>query len=290
MIKQICVSGNCVTMAIPFFLKTSALFNERYEILTLKPVYTINTPEDVEEFKTQVSKCDVFLTQPISGDKYKNMGIDTESIKNILKPGAKLITMPVPYFTGYFPEQFYLHDANGNLVGECEGLPSPYNNKIILYGYVNKLSPEETYNLLYDEQHSTKAQQKVQESIVELQNREKSIDFSISEFITENFKKQRLFWTVNHPTNALIFYISQKFMKILSEIDNCQYDIQNIEKEFLNEYITPILPSVQKDLQLEITDGYVNVKYTTDFIKATFEYYDRHPELVELNKKVTEDI
>ena len=290
MVKKICISGNCVTMAIPYFLKTCSNFNERYEIIPLKPVYTISAQQDIDEFKNNVSLCDVFLTQPIVGDKYKNMGIDTESIKNILKPDARLLTMPVPYFSGYFPEQFYLHDDAGNLIGECEGLPSPYHNKIIFYEYVHKMSAEQVYDILYDESYKTDAEQKVKASIAELQKREQTINFPISGFIEENFKKQRLFWTVNHPTNVLIFFISQQFMKILSGIDNCEYVIQNIDKELLDSYFTPILPSVQKVLNLEITDKWANSKYTIDFIKQAYDYYDKHPELVESNKKFIEDM
>lgn len=63
-----------------------------------------------------------------------------------------------------------------------------------------------------------------------------------------------------------------------------------MEKEFLNSYITPILPSVAKILDFEITDNWNNKKYSFEDIKAAYDYYDRHPELVELNKKILDDM
>lgn len=282
--------GNCVTGVIPSFLATSSEFTERYEIIPVKPVFVIKSSQDVEEFRDTVSQCDVLVTQPISGEKYKNMGIDTASIKNILKSNARFFAVPTPYFTGYFPEQFYLHDANGNLVGECEGLPAPYHNKVILYGYIHKMSAEQTYDMLYGEKSCENPEKILKDTITELQNREKSTSFPISDFIIQNFQKQRLFWTINHPTNALICYISEQIANVLSKDDNQKYIIKNIEKEFLNDWVTPILPSVEKKLKLEITDSWYNTKYTIDFIKATYAYYDKHPELVSLNKHIVDNI
>lgn len=218
--KIICISGNCVSETIPVILKTSEQFMNNYEIRELKPIYLVKTEEDISLYKNLISECDVFVTMPIGGEKYKQMGLDTTSIKeHTLKPDAKLYKYAPPFFRGYFPEQFYLHDADGNSIGSCEGLSSPYHNSIIFYGYVNKLSIEETYNILYDEKSIQNVEKITNESIIELQNREKSCDISISNFIAENYKTKRLFWTINHPTNALIFEISKQMVKILENID-----------------------------------------------------------------------
>lgn len=289
--KIICISGNCVSSSIPVFLQTSELFNRNYELVKVKPVHEIKTEEDVAEYKNTVSQCDLFFTVPVGGEKYKQLGIDTTTLQETcLKPNAKLYQWIGPYFMGYFPEQFYLHDINGNLIGECEDLP-PYNNKIIFYGYVNKLSIEETYNLLYSETSKLDIEKTAQESLLELQRRENLYcPFCISDFIAANYKKTRLFWTINHPTNILILYITRQIAKILTEIDGQQYDIKPIETEFLKSHVTPILPSVAKTLNLEISDDWDNAKYTLDFIKRTYDYYDRHPDLVELNKHVLDDM
>jgi len=286
--KTVCICGNCVTGVIPDFLQTSNWFNKHFECKKLTPIYLLNTKQDIDDFKKSVSMCDVFLTQPIGGEKYKNMGIDTESIKKILKPKAKFFAIPTPYFIGYFPEQMYLHDSNGIMIGECEGLPMPYHNKIILYGYVHKLSPEKTFDLLYGEQNTQKIKKLVQESIMELKRREQGLSFTISDFIEQNFRKTRLFWSLNHPTNVLICYICEQILKLLS--DGAANDIKNIPNEFLNSYVTPILPGVEKALNFEITSDCDNTRWTLDLVKDTYAYYDKHPELVESNTKFIEDM
>lgn len=289
--KIICISGNCVSETIPVILKTSEQFMNNYEIRELKPIYLVKTEEDTLSYKKAISECDAFFTIPIGGEKYKQMGLDTISIQEkILKPDAKLYRWVGPFFRGYFPEQFYLHDSNGNLIGACEGLPSPYHNKIIFFAYVNKLSIEQAYSLLCDETPKQNIEEITKQSIVELQNREKMCDICISDFIQEHYKKERLFWTINHPTKALISHICNQIVKILENNDNQQYIIKNMDKEFLNGYVTPILPSVEKALNLEITDSWNNTRYTYDFIQKTYSYYDKNSELVKLNINVLEDV
>lgn len=284
--QKICISGNCVTEAIPHFLKTNEEFNFLYEIEILKPVFQL-TKDDLDVVKKKIAECDIFLTQPICGQKYINMGIDTETIKKILKPEAKLILMPVPYFIGYFPEQFYLHDRTGALVGVCEGLPTPYHNKIIFAGYINCKSVKETLKLLYAPQTIKNICQHVADSLVELQHREENLSFGISDFVKKNYLQKRLFWTINHPTNTLIQYISSEILKVLK----IQSNVTEISQEFLAGYITPILPSVVKELnlQLESFSKFNEAVYTLDFVQKTYHYYDLHPELVDLNKNEVEN-
>ena len=285
--KKICISGNCVTKVIPHFLRTNEDFNAAYEIEDLKPIFMIKK-EDLEPFKAVVSSCDIFLTQPIGGQKYVEMGIDTESIKKIMKPGTELFSIPVPYFIGYFPEQFYLHDSTAALVGVCEGLPSPYHNKIIFWGYLNGKSVEDTLDLLYAPKTLKNISQLTADSLAELRRREKNLSFKISDFLESQYMRKRLFWTINHPANALIQYMSSEILKILE----IQSIVKEIAQEFLAGYVTPILPSVANELHLQLQPNSEirETTYTLDFIKKTYHYYDEHPKLIELNKDVVKDL
>lgn len=287
--KTICISGNCVTEAIPIFLKTNKTFNKLYEIKILKPVFMVEQ-EDVPTFHEEISKCDIFITQPIGGEKYKQLGIDTETMKDLMKEGAKLISIPVPYFVGYFPEQFYLHDENSNLVPSCEGLPSPYHNKIILYSYVNNLTPQKCLDLLNQKVCMKDINKYSKDGIDELRKREQNLSFGIADFIENNYKKRRLFWTINHPTNELLYFMSKEILKILG-INKKWYEIKfplkKQKQEILNNFITPILPSTKKEERLLFN---IDNSYTLDYINDTYIYYDNHKDLVELNKIFTEDL
>lgn len=292
--KKICVSGNCVTEIIPHFLRTNMKFNQNYEVKPLKPVFML-TEEDLADFKKDVAECDIFLTQPIGGQKYVDMGIDTKTLKETMKSNAKLIQMPVPYFIGYFPEQFYLHDENGNLVGTHDGLPSPYHNKIIFWGYINGKSAQEILELLYASCNMKNIKKLVADSFAELRRREETIDFKISDYIKNNYTKERLFWTINHPTNALIQELSRRVLLLLGikrHFWNIKPVISEIKQEYLNGYVTPILPSVASELGFSFQNTREENKnrYVLEVVKQSYAYYDAHPYLVELNRKFVDDL
>ncbi len=287
--KTIYISGNCITEAIPIILKTNNEFNKLFEIKTLKPVFMVEH-KDVPTFHEEISKCDIFITQPIGGEKYKQLGIDTETMKDLMKEGSKLISIPVPYFVGYFPEQFYLHDANKNVIGLCEGLPSPYHNKIILYSYLNNLTPQECLDLLNQDNCLKNIANYSNEGIDELKRREECLDFGIADFIKKNYKKKRLFWSLNHPTNELLYYMCEEILKLLGikkKWWQLTSQIKPFRKEFLDGFITPILPSTKKELALSFSG---KEAYTIEYINDTYIYYDNHKDLVELNKIFTEDL
>ena len=288
--KKICISGNCVTEKIPLFLKTNHNFTTLYDMDILKPIHTV-TKDDVDDFKKSVMTCDVFLTQPISGHKYIELGIDTESLKKIMKPTAKLFLMPVPYFKGYFPEQFYLHDNIGSLVGTHEGLPSPYHNKIIFWGYTMGKSVEEVYDFLYNNNNMKNIDKLVIESLSELSRREEYLAFRISDFILENYSDKRLFWTINHPSNIMIQYIASEILRILGikkYFWQRRPTVKKIPEECLAEYVTPILPSITNQLKLKNMSTKENT-YTKEYIQQYYNYYKQHKELVLLNKDAVEE-
>ncbi len=284
----VCVSGNCTTGVISELLKTNKDFVKGFEIKSLTPIFMINEG-NVDEYLNTVKQCDIYITQSIVGERYKNFGIDTESIKTLLGAQADVFMIPVPYFTGYFPEQFYLHDENGIAVQPCEGLPSPYHNKIILWGYINKIAEENLLEIMYKDVCMNGILQNVCENINELKRREVDMSFGISEYIEENYKKERLFWTLNHPTNSLLVYMSKEILKLLGIKKHIFSKMINYRGgELLGGYATPILPSVKKDLDLKFNTA--NYLYTFDIIRATYNYYDNHRNLVELNKHLVKDI
>lgn len=284
-LKKICISGNCVSRPLYEILLYHTSLREKYEIKLLKPIFMVE-PCDIESIKKEVESCDIFITQPIKGEKYKQLGIDTETLKSLMKKDSKLLKIPVPYFIGYFPEQFYLHDEKSSLIGECEGLAHPYHNRIIFYGYLNHLKAQEVLDILNNETNIKNITKVAEKSLEELKNRDEDLDFGLYGFVKENYKNKRLFWTINHPANCIIEYMCNEILKNLG-LDE-KIDIDNLE-EFLDKaYRTPIMKSVAAELNLSnIKDG---EKYTIDIINTYYQYYEKHPELVELNKQEAKNL
>ena len=289
--KKICIIGNCVTAAIPQFLVLNKDFNKKYEILSSKPIFMVQ-PEDIDLLKQQVSECDIFITQPVGGEHYKNLGIDTESLKKVMKKDAKIIIMPVPYFTGYFPCQCYLHDSTGTLIGEFKEIPqhpSPYHNKIIFNGYLNNLSEKEILDKLYSDNALPAGlpTNTVKSSIDELKRREAYTDFGIADFIEKNYKKHKLFYTLNHPTNYLLNYMCEIILKKLGIKKHLfkKRMIPALDHEPMDFIITPILPCIEKELGLQKEVMKNNLKYSPEYINACYKYYRENPDIVEINKE-----
>lgn len=288
--KKVLLCGNCVTACIPQFFSLNDEFNKRYELIESKPIFMIQ-PQDVEIVKKQTKECDVFITQPIVGGKYADLGIDTASIKKILKPTAQLIVMPVPYFSGYFPEQFYLHDKSGALIGEFSEItksPAPYHNKIVFKGFINGLSEDNVLDSLYQDNCFPPdfLKKNLKDTLDELRVREQSTDFGISDFIEENYKDHRLFYTLNHPTNYLLNYLCERLLSLLDIAKNSYkgHLLPPLDHEPLDFIVTPILPSVVKSLELSGEVLLNNEKYHIEYIKQCFDFYRKNPELVTLNK------
>ncbi len=288
--KKVCICGNCISYAIYRHLKTNRDYKKLYDTVVLKHIFAVGA-DDVAEYIKNISECDVFLTQDITGEKFVKLGVDTISLKKHMKPGAKLIKFPVPYFRGYFPEQFYLHDAENQMVGECPGLPSPYHNSIILYGYIHKLSESDVLEIINKSVNLKNIKKIAKESINELKRREQKLDCKISTFIEQNYQKHRLFWTINHPTNIVLRHISEQILQLLG-IKKHWYNFsglaKRVKKECVDIYKTPIINSVKGELNLLFYDK--NIKYDIDFINLAYKYYDKHPDLVTLNAHITENI
>lgn len=284
-LKKICISGNCVTGPLYDILLYHTTIGQKYEIKFLRYVFKVE-PENVESIKQDIASCDIFITQPIRGEKYKQLGIDTDNLKSIMKKDSILIKIPIPYFIGYFPEQFYLHDEKSTIVGECEGLPHPYHNRIIFYGYLNNLDAQEVLDILNNETNIKNITKIAEESLEELKTRDLDLDFGLYEFVKENYKNKRLFWTINHPTNCIIEYMCNEILKKLG-LDE-KIDISNFEEFLAKDYKTPIMKSVATELQLSNIEN--DEKYTLDIINAYYQYYKKHPELVELNKQEVENL
>lgn len=285
--RKIYVFGNCNVKPIISILSGVKDFLKKYEIIALKPVFMCDE-NDTAEIQEKASGADVLITQPIIGEYYKKIGIDTQTLKSFLPKNAKLIQIPVPYFTGYFPEQFYLHDKYDNPVGECKGLFNPYHNRIIFYGYCNKLSVQEVLDVIYNENNLRNIKEVVLENIEELKRREKHLDVKISKFVKKNYKNKRLFWTINHPSDIILKYVSFEILKILSGwlYAKIEYLLSPSYSTFLSGTKTPIMPSIQKELKLEFE---CIEKITEDDIKHYYNYYDNNPELVELNRNELEN-
>ena len=77
-------------------------------------------------------------------------------------------------------------------------------------------------------------------------------DVKLSEFVWENWRRTRLFWTIYHPTNELVGYLLKALLARTFGDDVPEQElIASLRTNELDESMTPIHPSVARHLRLE---------------------------------------
>jgi hypothetical protein len=275
--KKCFIYGNCQTKPIRDFLNMNSDFLSTYESSYLECF--LLSENDVPNLEKLASEADLFIYQPVSED-YKAIGrLSTHHLKTLLKRGCQVIAIPVAYFTGYNPEAIYLGS-------EFEG-PFITHDRNILMLYSQGKSVQETANLIQslDFYQSIYVENNVEATLNQLKRREPDLDVKLTEFIRSNYKKARLFHTMNHPSSIVIAYVANSILNLLG-IKSERDALANFYRfEVLDYLYFPIYPSVAHHLKLSFPcqpqyyfNGVFSIK---DAIEKFFIFYDQNPEAVE---------
>lgn len=276
-----CFIGTCQIKAISDILSENEQFCSKYNIKNVTEVHKSSINEIEKLFKRK--DIDLFICQPISTNYRKGI-ISTERLLQNFK--CEIIMIPFIYFDGYFPGISYLYDENGNKVQKY-GLN--YYDKNILNHVLENINFNKVENylienhnfeenlkriefLINDTDYYGKKEciRKVEASLKKLEIRElfpydykKPVDVKISDFIRENYKNKRLFFTMNHPTDEVLYEITNRIMKKLN-LNSVKFK----QKDFLKDTIFPIYPCVKEKLDLKFDTTFSkisNLKPVTNF-------------------------
>jgi hypothetical protein len=136
----------------------------------------------------------------------------------------------------------------------------------------------------YSEDFSLRA---VEESLKELEKRElsifgseKQLDIKVSKFIRDNYQKERLFHTVNHPSKPLFIYLGEAILDFLEIKDEITF-----YKDPLEHTVYPIYESHYQNLQLKFSNSSEYKIENQDYkpikiIEKYLEYYREIPQEV----------
>lgn len=224
----------------------SRLLNQHYsDIFNVIQITNFDIIRNKISIPTIFTKAEILIYQPLKG--YGNY--DSEwIIKNMVPKKCKLISMSYLYFSGYFPD-YHKSDLNSKTISAkypyglfpyCQKKISQQIEKNINIGEIienSKLDSWISNQEIIDNCEST---------LKYLENQEISLDISTVDFIRNNFKKYKLFHTVNHPSNILLQFVIDQICKKL--------DLPKIildEIEYLGGFTSIIYPCVTKSLGLE---------------------------------------
>lgn len=243
------------------------------------------TREEIDNFYHTIDNYDLIIHQPIS-DVYRNGVISTKRLMNAIrnKP-INSIMFPYIHWEGYFPSGGYLKDSGGKNIQKDGVL---YHDKFIIKYIIESIPIECLLNERYIGNSLTNDQveelirgyggmkrmngyiiDRAFQSIRMLEIREqqpfnydKPVDVKITDYIQEFFSKKRLFHTMNHPCNNVLFKIAERILFLIKSnmiqklnVFITMKTIKSIHtKELLGDFIFPIYDEVRDSLQLEFNN------------------------------------
>lgn len=273
--KKCIFIGTCQVVAISEILKTNKKFNSTYIIDKIYQIHKTNIEEVDFLMNTEIKNADLIICQPVSND-YKNGKYSTKRLMENKSVKCQVILIPFAYFDGYFPYICYINDTDGNRI---EKNNISYHDKNIINYIANvidskKIGSKEYIGKTHNESYHVNVINKMftskdyynpqnciklaNESIKNLETREsfpydynKPVDIIISDYIKDNYKKYRLFNTMNHPSNILLNEISRR---ILLKLGYTDIEFDKFSEEQLGDIIFPIYNSIQIGLELEFLE------------------------------------
>ena len=283
------IYGNCQIGALRKILLYSAEFSAIYKEVQIRPFHLKDKNEEAGVPKI-LKNVDLFIYQPILPQFQRGIipVYGTEYLLTLLKDNAMAISFPVAYFTGYNPESIIFRDNNGYVLLQEEGNFSAVHDLNILMAYHHGMSWQDCVSYIQKDNIYTPEliETNVTDSLGLLIEREKSIDVKISDFIIENWQKQRLFFDPNHCANFLILYEANQILHLLG-LPSLNPAILTGCPEYLSIARPFVYPNVRKHFALSFAEEpiqYNNRTFTLDgAVRKYFDYYSTHPERVRFN-------
>jgi hypothetical protein len=243
--------GNCQLDEIRARLAMSPEFTARYEFVDCPSVHLVN-PDAIAELRELVAEAALVVVQPVD-ERYRELGFGTRTIRATAR--GDVFMLPSLYFEGLFPLQAH--------VGHPEHADAPvtvYHDLRTLHCAARGMSLERARRLWADYAPPPAAVRSIaDESLAELRRREGELDITISDLLEDPAVLARSFWTINHPTEALLDPLADR---ILARVGLDPIGSPRAPgEEPLGALRTPVEPSVAAALGLPM-DG------TTDWLVA----------------------
>jgi hypothetical protein len=269
-LKKFACFGNCQSSAIAEVLSDHEPFTSRFEIIPLKPVYLM-TPDDLANTKQSMETFDLFLSQDVS-ECYAPA--DARGLIEAMRPDADALLFPVGWFDAYSPDVSYLRDEKGQPIASwgCD-----YHSKIVLDAYVAGRSVVQATELLVADVDPDVTNTNLAKNLRELRIREAGLDIGISDEIEKTFQDRPIFYTYNHPSADMHFYVIDEMMKKIG-LPLLATSIREKWSGLLSGVQWFINPSIADALKLKFrTNPYFSIgaaKFSPEaFVETAFSFY-----------------
>jgi hypothetical protein len=236
---RLLVIGNCQQTPLWSILNGSGVDIQR----AVKPIHQI-TPAEAEGLRETASGVDGVIMQSNTAKKYKEMGLDTVSVKGV---NRNVCVIPNIHCGIYHPTFISASDFVSNndspliaLINKCGfGLHfdclqlAAYDFGVNGFCLTRLLSQDVSINSDF-----------VDEALSMLSYRESGCDVTISDWISNNYKADYLFYTFNHPANVVILELCKRILRYF----NIEAEVNCRLTPYLSNYRFPIYKFIMKSL------------------------------------------
>lgn len=247
--------GNCQTEIIANMLEYNRDFERQYLLLRVPQVHLYRDEKQVEQIFYQngiMQMVDLFIYQNVKGNNRFCAKLGTHTILQQINHDCRKMPIHNIYFDGYFIQSDVYDDIFWKNFLQKD---FPYFDKIVNGFLEEGKSADEIISLVKDENLFSCGEviEHCEASIHNLREREKSVEIPIVDYIEENYKKEQLFYTHNHPKNFVIYEYVGRMLKALGidNMDEFTKEELNMEFDTLRIPSFPVYPCVTKALGLK---------------------------------------
>ena len=280
---KVAIVGNCQARPIGNLIKAMC---PSVDVLPEIIVHLSNS--DLERSELNIlDSADIILAQTVHSGYHATHLITAELKKRYL---GRVLSWPNLFFTGNSPDLVYVTSVcQTRLVGPL----GVYHNKLVFECWRNAIDLscaneelDKTYKLYKDQ-----LLESVSCSLNEFCRRNDETDVSLAEYVSENWRKRRLFFTFNHPTAELLIVLSKKLVELMGLSSVADYDVK-LESEPLDLIVPPTINAIVGLLGLEyksseiskgvtlsideqvVTTGIQKMYSQAELLKRSYEAYD----------------
>jgi len=249
------IYGNCQTVIMANMLEYNREFAEQYMLLRVPQIHLYRDKEQIEQIfylNHIMELIDLFIYQNVKEDNrfYPRLGTDT-LLKQVSNECRK---MPIHniYFDGYFIQS----DINGDEYWEnFVHNDFPYCDRIVDTFLTEGKNVDEIIKLIEDTDliPTCEIVKHCEISIQNLRQREKLVEIPIVDYIEENYRNERLFYSPNHPKDSVIYEYVRRILAAIGIRYTDEFSEEELNMEFgaLSVCIFPVFPCVLKALGLK---------------------------------------
>lgn len=249
--KDLCLlQSNCQGEPLAQLLLAQPGFAASFDILR----YTNYTHDPVGD--DELSQASLFLYQPL-GDNWGPIASGVLLPK--LRPGVRALALANPFFMGYWPLHVSRPDFNFSDQFLDHLLSLGLGKTEILHVYLRG-DLTKKYDLAA-----------LHQACVERERaKEAECEVATVDFILEAFRREQLFWTVNHPGHGLMRHMADQVLTRLGFAALSDEQAASVPEEF-REFHQPIHPQVSRFFALDF--GREDELYNIYGLALTFEQY-----------------